>query len=237
MSVFRALYNKAKRVVAVIRFGVLTLRYAGLRFALRQLGHQLYSHTVFLYTTGEMTAPVRPPRFPSYTVRATEEDVKEVFNQMHSESNTGKYQLLVRKWHHERGLGIPYVQKTIDTNEMCCIRWLATAENIEKTGLADRFPKLEEDEFILENVYTLERFRSKGVQTSSNMYKITQGMGLSRIKGQVAEDNIIELRALKGWDTKVSERVLERHLFFRVTRKSLERYDPPIPITIPGENE
>ena len=60
-------------------------------------------------------------------------------------------------------------------------------------------------------------------------------MGLRRIIGQVAEDNVIELRALKGWETLISERVLEGHFLFRATRKILEKYDPPIPAAIPGE--
>ena len=62
-------------------------------------------------------------------------------------------------------------------------------------------------------------------------------MGLSRIIGQVAEDNVIELHALKGWDSKISERVLEGHFLFRATRKTLERYEPPISVTIPGDDK
>ena len=160
--------------------------------------------------------------------------MKEVFGQIRSESNEGKYQLLVRKWYHQRGIGIPYVQKTLDTNEICCVRWMVTAEDMRKTGLNDKFPELEEDEFMLENVYTFERFRNQGVQTSSKMSEITQSMGLTRIISQVAEDNVIELRALRRWDSRIFERVLERHFLFRVTRKTLEKYDPPIPVTVPG---
>lgn len=229
--------NRMQRTLAVLHSGLLILRYAGLRIALQKLMHQLYGRTVFLYTTGEMGTIARPPRFPCHTVRATEEDIEEVFNQIHNESKGGKYQLLARKWYHERGVGIPYVQKTLDTNEVCCIRWLVTAESIKKTGLHDRFPKLSENELMLENVYTFERFRNKGVQTSSKMSEITERLGLKRIKGQVNKDNNIELRALKGWGSKISERVLERHFLFHVTRKTVERYDPPIPIELPRGNE
>jgi len=224
-------------VLAVIRFGLLTLRWAGLRVALQKLGHQLYGHTVFLYTIGEMDTTVSPQRFPCDTVKATEEDIKEVFAQIHNESNEGKYQLLVRKWYHERGIGIPYVQKTLDTNEVCCVRWMITAEDMRKAGLNGKFPELNEDEFMLENVYTFERFRNQGVQSSSKMSEITRNTGLIRIIGQVAEDNVIELRALRRWDTRIFERVLERHFLFRVTRKTLEKHDPPIPVRVPGEED
>ena len=57
-------------------------------------------------------------------------------------------------------------------------------------------------------------------------------MGLTRMKGQVTEDNVIELRALRRWDSRISEKVLERHFLFHVTRKILEQYDPPVPAAI-----
>jgi len=216
---------------------VLTLRYAGLRYALQKLGHQFYSHTIFLHTVGDLLSARPAARFPCHTVRASAEDVKELFDQMHDESNASKYQLLVRKWYHERGLGTPYVQKTLDTNEVCCIRWMVTAHDIAKAGFGNRFPVLGEDEVMLENVYTLERFRNKSVQTSSKARDILSEMGFKKIKGFVAEDNIPELRFLKGRESRVFEKVEERHFLFRVSRKTLEQYDPPIPITVPNESK
>jgi hypothetical protein len=229
---FGVISTNLRRIFSVLRFGVLTLRYAGPKVTLQKLGHQLYGRTVFLYTIGEMGSTVRPPRFPSYTILATEDDMRRVFGQIQGESDEGKYQLLVRKWYHERGIGTPYVQKTLDTDEICCIRWMVTAEDMRRTGLSNRFPELEDDEFMLENVYTFERFRNKGVQTSSKMSEITKSIGLVRIKGHVTEDNVIELRALRGWDSKVYARVLERHFLFRVSRKTLKQYDPPIALEI-----
>ena len=230
MTIFRVLSTNLKRAFAVLRFGLLTLRWAGPRVALQKLGHQLYGRTVFLYTIGAMDTAVSPQRFPCYTVQATEEDIKQVFRQIHNESNEGKYQLLVRKWYHQRGIGIPYVQKTLDTNEVCCVRWMIKTEDIRKSGLKGKFPELTDDEFMLENVYTFERFRNQGVQSSSRMDEITRSMGLTRIIGQVAEDNYIELRALSRWGSRISERVLERHFLFRVTRKTLARYNSPLPV-------
>lgn len=167
-------------------------------------------------------------------MRASPEDVKEFFNQMRNESDEGKYQLLVRKWYHDRGFGTPYVTKALETNEICSIRWMITAQDIDRAGFANRFPKLDKDEYMSENVYTLERFRNKGVQTSSQTREIARSMGFKRNKGFVAEDNVPELRFLHRRGRRVCEKVLERHLLFRVTRKTIERYDPPIPIEIPG---
>lgn len=235
MQIFRALYNKVDHTISVVRFGLLILRYAGLRFVLRKLAHQLYSHTVFLYSEGDISVSPSPPRFSTITVRATEDDVQEVFDQMRNESNTGKYDLLIRKWYHERGLGTPYVQKTIDTNEVCSIRWVVKAQDIEKAGLKNRYPELREIEMMFENPYVLERFRDKGIHSSSNMGELMAGLGFKRSKVFIAEGNIPQLHYMRRRGRTVYARVLERHFLFRVTRKTLERYDPPIVPVIPRE--
>jgi len=227
---FKSLRDKARRAVAVIRFGLLTLRYAGLRVALRKLGHQLYGRTVFLYSGGNIN-PSPPPRILTITARATEEDVQEMFAQMRNESNAGKYELLIRKWYHERGLGTPYVQKTIDTNEVCSIRWVVTSEDIKKAGFEDRYPELREGEMMFENTYVLERFRDRGIHSSSNMGELMAGLGFKYNKAFIAEDNIPQLHYMIRRDRRVYARILERHFFFRVTRKTLEQYDPPISAT------
>jgi hypothetical protein len=156
--------------------------------------------------------------------------MKELFDHTHYESNEGKYQLLVRQWYHERGFGTPYVVKTTDTDEVCLVRWIVTSQDIEKAGLGDRFPKLEDDEVMIENVYTLERFRNKGVQTSAHTQNVLLGMGYKRSKGYIAEGNTPALRFSARRESKVFERVLERHFFFRVTRRTIWRFDPPISV-------
>ena len=93
-----------------------------------------------------------------------------------------KYQLLVRQWYHERGFGTPYVVKTTDTDEVCLVRWVVTSQDIEKAGLGDRFPKLEADEVMIENVYTLERFR-KGCPDFCSYTKCPAGYGIQTVQG------------------------------------------------------
>ena len=222
--------QRIKRAFTVIRFGFLVLRYTGLRFALWKLVHQLYSRTIFLYAGGDINISQPPPRFATVTVRATEEDVQEIFNQMRTESNSGKYELLIREWYHERGLGTPYVQKTVDTNEVCSIRWVVTAEDIRRAGFENRYPDFKEDEMMYENTYVPERFRDKGIHSSSNMSEIMVGMGFKRSKAFIAEDNIPQLHYMRRRDRRVSARVQERHFLFRVTRKTLQEFDPPVPV-------
>jgi len=173
----KSIWDIARSVIAVIRFGLLTLRYAGLRYALQKLGHQLYSRTVFLYSGGDIN-PSPPPRILTITARATEEDVQEMFAQMRNESNAGKYELLIRKWYHERGLGTPYIQKTTDTNEVCSIRWVVTSEDIKSAGFENRYPDFKEDEMMYENTYVLERFRDKGIHLHKEGYTFSVSISI-----------------------------------------------------------
>ena len=87
---FKSLWDKVGRAFSVIRFGLLTLRYAGLRFTLQKLGHQLHGHSVFLHTIGDLETIVSPPIFSGYTVCASPEDMKELFDHRHYDSNEGK---------------------------------------------------------------------------------------------------------------------------------------------------
>jgi len=228
---FRVLLTRLRRAIAVIRFGLLTLRYAGLRYALQKLEHQLYGHTIFLHTIRDLNAPIPPPIFSCYIVRASPEDIKDLFNQIRYESNEGKYQLLVRKWYHESRFGDCYVAKTSDTSEICNVHWMVTPEHIRQLGWEERFP-LTDDEVMLENVYTLGRYRRMGVSTTCG-YKARENArrkGFKRTKGYIDENNTPQLMSMQKSDTRISAKVLERHFLFRVTRKTLEQYDPPIPV-------
>ena len=235
----KKIFARAKRAFDFIRYGLLTLRLAGPRIALRNLRHQLYSRTVFLRLTRPLGIPC-PPSSSKYVVEhASPEDMAEFFNKVHGETKEGRHQLLVRKWFYEHGFHNCYITRTSDTNEMCTIRWMITSQDIIKIGWENRFPKLKEDEVLLDNVYTLERFRRKGAQHTSiyQLGEILQSQGFRRLISYVAEDNIPSLKAVKKQGNQVFERVLERHVLFHVTRKTIERFDPPIPIPIPQERE
>jgi len=229
--------NKIKRALAVLRFGLMTLRYAGLRFALKKLAHQLYGRTVFYGTVKRLDDPPVPYTFECHVTLASSEDIEKFFNNVNSESKDGKYQLLVRKWYHERGFGNCYVTKIKDTDEICAARWMVTRHHLEEMGWENRFSTLGDQDVLLENVYVLERFRRMGVQQSGSHYmkKICLEMGFTHTRGWINEDNTPELLSSLKNNWLAFEKVLERHVLFNITRKILERYDPPIPVPIPEE--
>ena len=161
----------------------------------------------------------------------------EFSNKMYGETKEGRYQLLGRKWFYEYGFHNCYIARTSDTNEMRSIQWLVTSQDIIEMGWENRFPKLKEDEVMIENTYTLERFRGKGVHRAAayQLDEILRREGFRRIVVYSAEENIPSLRADKRVGYQVFERVLERRILFHVTRETIKRFDPPVPIPIPQE--
>ena len=199
---------------------------------MQKLWHQLFSKTVFWGVVTGPEPPSRPAKFPCITVPASPEDMKECFDNIKLESKDGKYQLLVRKWYHERGFGTPYVTKTLDTKEICQVSWMITSGDLEQSNLRNLFPELKENEVMFENIYTIERFRRLGVQASTahQIHAIRMSKGMLWTKGYVATDNIPELRFGQQRGSQIFEKVSERHFLFHVTRKTLATFDPPLAI-------
>ncbi len=230
--------NKMKRALNVLWFGLLTLRYAGLWVALKKLAHQLYSYSIFYGTIKILDEPPESYTFKCYVTLASTEDLDKFFSNVNAQNGDEKYQLLVRKWYHERGFGDCYVTKVEDTGEICAVRWVVTKNHLKEMGWEKRFSKLQDDEILLENIYVLEQFRRMGVQTSGSyhMFKICRDLGFKYAKGWIADDNVPELYACQKHNWLAFEKILERHIFFHVTRKILERYDPSISVPIPQQN-
>lgn len=122
MSIFRALYSKARRATAVARFGLLTLRLVGPRVFLQQLKNQIYGHTVFIVTTRQLDEPNFPSSFECVVSQASPEEVEELFHEMYHKSPNGMYELLIRKWYHDQGFGDCYITRNSDINAICSVR-------------------------------------------------------------------------------------------------------------------
>jgi len=145
----------------------------------------------------------------------------------------------VRKWYHERGFGDCYVTKVKSTDEICAANWVVTKKHLIRMGWQGRYPSLGTKDVLRENTYVLERFRRMGIQQSASLYlnRICLDMGFTHGKDLVTEDNTPALLSNSKNNWLAFEKVVERHFLFRVTRNTIETYDPPIPIPIPQENQ
>lgn len=208
--------------------------YTGPWIALRELARQIYSQKVSYGTSKDLHESDPPAHFPGYIRIASEDDMKELRRVIKGESRESRYQLLMRLYLHQRGFGDCYVMRTRDTNEVCFVKWLVTPTQLSNMGWTDRFPGVPHNMILSENVYTFEKFRQKGVLTASYYYTKEQclAQGFKYLGGYVAEDNFPELITLDKRGFKVYNRVLMKHLLFRVTVRLLESYEPPAGIRV-----
>ncbi|UCB43347.1 MAG: hypothetical protein JSV77_01485 [Dehalococcoidales bacterium] len=229
--------TRARRVFAIVRFGLLVLRWCGLRIFLRKMVHQLYGQTVFLITTGQLGNLGLSSSFQCTVSLASPDDVEELFSKLSQESPEGRYQLLVRKWYHELGFGDCYVSRASDTNEICVVCWFVTSRHIEQLRWEDRF-SIEEEEIMIENVYVFERYRGTGAHATFGrlVWEMARQLGYRYRKAYIDETNIPERRFMEKNNSRVSARILERHILLCVTRKTLERYAPSIPMKAPPDS-
>ncbi len=226
--------RRVQGAFTIARYGLLILRWCGLSLFVKKLAHQLYGHATFYVERNPIDAPSPVSSFKCTVRKATFNDVEKLFSELPHESREGRYELLGRKWYHEIGFGDCYVARANDTGEICHVRWLVTATHIKQLGWQYRFP-LTEDEVMLENSYTLEKYRRQGVKTAClpQLRAIARDLGYTHSKGYVNTANIPQLLSDQKDGDMISARVSERHILFRVTRKTLERYDPPIPVIVP----
>jgi hypothetical protein len=201
------------------------------------MAHQLYGRTIFLVTLKQFDRPQLLSDFKCSVKLASADEVKELFNGLYSESPEGRYQLIVRQWYHESGFGDCYIARAVDTNEICGVQWLVTSEHVRRMGIGDRFP-LADDEYMSENVYIFTKYRRVGaaIAISNAIREIGQQLGFRRYRYYTDEANIPSLKWGEKDGDLVYERILERHFLFRITRKTLERYDPPIPMKAPQDS-
>ena len=234
---FSLMTTKVRHAFKFIYFGLLILRWCGPRVFINQTLHQLYGRTIFLVTTGSLSTLEPSSSFQCTVSLVSPDDVRELFSELHQESREGRYQLLARKWYHELGFGDCYVSRASDTNEICVVCWFVTSKHIKQLRWEHRFP-IEEGEIMIENVYVLQKYRGTGAHAAFGflVWEIAGQLGYKTRKAYVNEINIPERRYLEKNNSIVHERILERHLLFRVTRKTLERYEPPIPMKAPPNN-
>ena len=235
---FRTVVIRVRRAIAILIYGLQILRWCGLRLFLNKMAHQLYGRTIFLVTTGQLGTPGISSSFQCTVGLASPDDVEALFSKFRHESPEGRYQLLVRKWYHERGFGDCYIARAADTNETCIVCWFVASRHIKQLRWEDRF-SIEEGEIMIENVYVFERYRGTGAHATFGylVWEIARQLGYRSRKAYIDETNIPQRRFMERNDSKVCARILERHFLFHITRKTLERYNPPIPMTVPPDTK
>jgi hypothetical protein len=200
----------------------------------QNLGRQLSSVTPYFVLVHELDGLLRSDEKVSLEL-ASSEDVASFFGLMAKESRRSRYELLVRREFYEKGFHDCYIGRMTNTREMCSIGWFVTSRDIQKTGSENYYPQLKADEVLGENIYILEKFRGKGVASSSARQHraIARKLGYDRMLFYIREDNIPSLSLSMNVGDRICQRIVRHKRLFRVNMKIIDQFDPPIPISIP----
>jgi GNAT superfamily N-acetyltransferase len=208
-----------------VRFALLLLRLGGLRAFLRQTGRQLYSRRVLLGLEKDLTVEgMKVSSRLEYVLRpATKEDLEELLSKAPGEGRESVHELVERKWFYDSGFRNCYVARTAEGGELCHVQWLvsARADGEAMRNFRARLPSLRNDEVLVENVYTFERFRGNGLMSAvmSDLAALAKSQGFKRMIAYVGLDNQASLRGCDKAGFKKFEEVPELKLLFSTRRR------------------
>jgi L-amino acid N-acyltransferase YncA len=202
------------------------LRVGAFKVFLNQLRRQIYSRNVQIgivknlddYGKNLVECKI------NYNLRqASEEDIKEAFQKVKTESKESAQMLLNRRWLYECGCGKWFVARTADTDELCYFQCVISPEDnklLEK-DFRDWFPRLKEDEIIMEGAYTFEKHRGNRVAMSVifDILDIYREKGFKRMVGYIDSYREVSLGKMEriGF-TRFEEITLHKNLFFTKTK-------------------
>ena len=215
------------------------LRLLGPRLFLEKVRYQVFSRIPHLCLGKELDN--RNTASKSYQevilLPASSEEVRQFFQLMAMESKESRYAMLVRRSFYEKGFDNCYIGRTIESGEMASITWAVTPGDVKKKRFEHRYPFLREDEMIGENIYTLEKFREKGVMESTGRQEeaIAAGQGFKRMLFIVREDNVPSLKSCKRRGRLIYRKLMISHILFHIKVETIDKYNPPALISIPDE--
>ena len=208
-----------------VYYGILLLKNGSLGIFWNHLKRQIYSEATFWGLERNLQIDgVHAPCEIEYTLRlASKEDMKEVLQKSKSESREAVYDLIQRKWFYESGFHDCYIARTTDTNDPCYIQWLVSSadDHVVSRGFRSRFPRLKEDEVLVDNVFTFEKHRGKRIMPSVivELSDMARRKGFKRMLTYVREDNISSLKGFEKAGFKKFEKMRQIRFLFYTRRK------------------
>lgn len=211
------------RAIRTVQYATLLLKIGGARVFFIQLTRQIYSRDTLLGLEKTLdTNGVRvESRLPYVLKKASLKDINELAARAKTESAPSAHELLERKWFFENGFTDCYIARSIDTGEPCGIAWLVSPDdNIMTRGFESRLPALKKGEVLLENCYTFEKYRGRGIMPAivHELQETARNNGFQRMLTYVRRDNAASLQVFKKLKFSKFEEVSELKLFFRTRR-------------------
>ena len=210
------------KIFGEMYYAFMLLRLGGLKVFLKQLRCQIYSRSAQVGFTVDLQRN-DIPRIEAkinYTLSlASEQDMNEILQKTKTESEESVQSLVYRRWLYEDGYHNWYIARTADTNELCFMQSVIHPEDdkVVKGRFKGWFPKLKEDEILLEGAYAFEKYRGCRLcdSVASDILDIYRKKGFKRMITYIKKDNVTSLKAAaKTGFTKFEEVPIHKILFF-----------------------
>jgi hypothetical protein len=215
------------KILIILRYGILLFKFGGIKVFFQEFKRHINSTTISIGVEQDLNDNIVPVQSKvKYSLRqASEDDMKEVFQKIKTESKRSTIELIRRKFFYDSGFRNCYIARTIDTNDLCYVEWVLTSKDNNSLNCHSgcEYPLLRDDEVCFEYRYTFEKYRGNRIAPSvdlqlSEMFKKN---GFKRQIGYVSTDNIAAMKASEIAGDKPFETVRIRRLLFFKTRKQV----------------
>jgi GNAT superfamily N-acetyltransferase len=214
------MFNRASRTA---RYAAALIRTGGARAFFSQLARQIYSRDTLFGLEKALDASGMPlkSRVPYVLEYASMADIGKLPAYARTESAASAHELLERKWFYENGFRDCYIARDRETGEVCGLAWLVSAaDETVARGFGGRLPALQTDEVLLENCYTFEKYRGRGIMPAMvhDLQEKARHAGFRHMLTYVRRDNTASLQVFKKLDFRMFQEISELKLFFRTKR-------------------
>ena len=213
------------RFLRAAHYAGLLIQIGGPRAFITQLRRQFYSRSIFFGLEKDLDSKRVPisSLLPYSWRKASDKDIDELLVKAKTESKESAHELLKRKWFFECGFHDCYVARTADTGDMCFIGWLLSAKDdiLISSGFKGRLPRLNQEEVLLENHYTLEKYRGNNIFPSvvDKLCGLAKDEGHKRMIAYVRKDNTACLKGLSRLSFGKFKEISELKLLFFTTKQ------------------
>lgn len=213
-----------KTALKKIRYALLMSRIAGPSVLAGELKRQIYSKSYFVGVEKNLNGPC----FEFQTgieyklQKGKQTDIDDILVIAKTASKESAYELVMRIMFYNSGFRDFYVARTVGSGDLCYIAWLlSSAEHPELRDGFKGIPPLKESEVLLFNLFTIEKYRGRGLASSvdSLLCNIAMEEGYKRAIAYPLGDNVAGIKALEKIGFRKYCWKFERRLLFSVTRE------------------
>jgi RimJ/RimL family protein N-acetyltransferase len=213
------------QTIRKINLSVVLFRLGGWTPFWKQIRRLIYYSDFYVALERDTSQPREPiPCQEDYsTMLATEDDFRQILKLVNQESRLSAIELIGRISTYEFGFHRCYIDKNRQTGAIYSFRWLILPQDDafqNNHKLKSIQPVMRENEGLLENGYTFEKYRGKRISTASvdRLCVLAQQQGITKVRAYIKVENQSSFASLHRAGFKEFEEIKETKFFFFLKR-------------------